>query len=183
MLPTFNEILNLVNLEERRVALDCFGIQNLINSVKAIRVDKQTLTKKANYIDQNGKLITSSYTDTYELFKIDKALLNPKENKSTRGWRSEIDEVHFVKCSCTSTGRIYLLWVDAQGVKNANGWDSKINAISAIAWTIQTQVPQGKIEKIIRQGDCIFVKPTTTDECRTRHITEEEYRTLMVAES
>jgi hypothetical protein len=43
------------------------------------------------------------------------------------------------------------------------------------------------IEKIIRQGDCILIKPKNielvTDNSPVRHLTEEEYKYLLVAES
>jgi hypothetical protein len=71
---------------------------------------------------------------------------------------------------------------------NENSWNfevSKINALQCIAWTIQTNVPQGNIEKIIRQGDCILIKPKGkyTELNSPRHLTEQEYKTLLVAES
>jgi hypothetical protein len=46
-------------------------------------------------------------------------------------------------------------------------------------------VPQGKIAKIIRQGDCILIKPKGKYEplSTPRHLTEKEYKTLLVAES
>jgi hypothetical protein len=55
----------------------------------------------------------------------------------------------------------------------------------AIAWTITTNVPQGNIEDIIRQGDCILIKPQGKYEPlnRARHLTEVEYKTLISAES
>ena len=64
------------------------------------------------------------------------------------------------------------------------GTDKPLNAIQAIAWTIQTNIPEGGIEKIVRQGDCILIKPNTTERFRgERHLTEKEYKELLVAES
>jgi acyl-CoA synthetase (AMP-forming)/AMP-acid ligase II len=99
---------------------------------------------------------------------------------------------HFVKCKDTSTNREYLIWVNANEVWRTNKTDNdysfeikKVNATQAIAWTIQTNVPQGKIAKIIRQGDCILIKPKGKYEplSTPRHLTEKEYKTLLVAES
>jgi hypothetical protein len=98
---------------------------------------------------------------------------------------------HYVRCKDTSTDREYLLWVDFDSVKITNGFnyfDNKgfeVNSIMAIAWTIQTNVPVGNIEKIVRQGDCILIKPKGKYEplSRERHLTEKEYRTLLVSES
>jgi hypothetical protein len=61
----------------------------------------------------------------------------------------------------------------------------KFFQIQAIAWTITTNVPKGHIEDIIRQGDCILIKPKGKYEplVTARHLTEEEYKTLISAES
>jgi hypothetical protein len=49
---------------------------------------------------------------------------------------------------------------------------------------MQTNVNMGNIEKIIRQGDCILIKPYDANGIGSvRHLTEDEYRTLLVAES
>jgi hypothetical protein len=63
---------------------------------------------------------------------------------------------------------------------------NKVKAIQAIAWTIQTNIEKGNIEKIVRQGDCVLIKPKNSELPTLdtpRHLTEEEYRKLMVAES
>jgi hypothetical protein len=47
-----------------------------------------------------------------------------------------------------------------------------------------TNIEVGGIEKIVRQGDCILIKPKKN--CvfgRERHLTEKEYINLLVAES
>jgi sulfate adenylyltransferase subunit 1 (EFTu-like GTPase family) len=61
----------------------------------------------------------------------------------------------------------------------------QLNAIEAIAWTIQTNIGEDNIEKIVRQGDCIMIKPKNTKDAAgvVRHLTEKEYTTLLVAES
>jgi hypothetical protein len=102
-----------------------------------------------------------------------------------------MQDSYFVKCKDTSTDRNYFIWIEPQSVYRTNTekiWEyelSKINAIQCIAWTIQTNVPQGKIEKIIRQGDCVLIKPKGKYEPLNtpRHLTENEYKTLLVAES
>jgi hypothetical protein len=66
-------------------------------------------------------------------------------------------------------------------------WDTKIEDVSPIecvAWTITTNVAEGNIEKIVRQGDCIMIKPKEmVFEDRQRHLTEKEYKQLLVLES
>ena len=108
----------------------------------------------------------------------------------------KLNDVHYVKCKDTSTDRDYLIWVDAQSVYQVNNdrkWLSsdedygvQINAIQAIAWTIQTNVAKDNIEKIVRQGDCIMIKKKFPNEAigdTLRHLTEVEYLELLVAES
>jgi hypothetical protein len=60
-----------------------------------------------------------------------------------------------------------------------------VDAIDCIAWTIQTNIAQGGIEKIVRQGDCIMIKPKAKYETlgRERHLSKQEYLKLLVAES
>ena len=91
----------------------------------------------------------------------------------------------------TSTDRNYFIWINPNSIYQTNnneryGYNiKKINAIQCIAWTIQTNVPIGNIEKILRQGDCILIKPKGNYKPldSARHLTENEYRTLLVAES
>ena len=85
---------------------------------------------------------------------------------------------------------MFLIWVDLRSVWQTNGSkgsfdESKKSAIQCIAWTIQTDIPVGSIEKIIRQGDCILIKPNGKYKplSTARHLTEKEYKELIVAES
>jgi hypothetical protein len=61
-----------------------------------------------------------------------------------------------------------------------------MNAVDAIASSITTHVREGEIGKIIRQGDCILIKPLKSSENPvdfSRHLTGDEYRRLLVWES
>jgi hypothetical protein len=97
--------------------------------------------------------------------------------------------LYYVKCKDTSTDREYMLWVDENGVRRANDlhWSNgKIDAIHAIAWTIQTTYHKGDILSIVRQGDCVLVKPVEgarSSSWSQRHLTKEEYLTLLKDES
>jgi hypothetical protein len=78
--------------------------------------------------------------------------------------------------------------VKCENDKELNRWNfdaKKIDAIDCIAWTIQTNIAQGGIEKIVRQGDCIMIKPKAKYETlgRERHLSKGEYLNLLVAES
>ena len=187
---TFKEISTIFSsIEQRRIGIDCLGLERLVKEINPTLIDKQTLKKRTAWVNSNGDVVTKKFNDTYELYKV-----------KGEDWGSGLDrfglrDVHFVKCKDTSTDREYFIWVDAQEVYRANDtregkWYSSsedysklINAIQAIAWTIQTDVPKGNIEKIIRQGDCVLIKPTTKERESIRHLTEEEYKKLLVLES
>jgi hypothetical protein len=104
-----------------------------------------------------------------------------------------MEDSFYVKCKDTSTDREYLIWIEPQSVfrTNRESWyqrgesHKELNAIECVAWTITTNVPKGNIEKILRQGDCIMIKPQGNYEPlgTPRHLTQVEYETLIVAES
>ncbi len=182
---TFKEIAEIENTELRRVAFKRFGLERLINEVNPVLVDSQTINKTTTWINENGIEETINFADTYELYKVDGSILFPNEK-----WRNE--DVYYVKCKDTSTDREYLIWVNVNDVFRTNntdrGWfsssDIDLNAINSIAWTIQTNVPIGKIETIIRQGDCILIKPTDEERLKTfRHLSGKEYLELLHLES
>ena len=186
---TFKDIATqITNLEQRRIAILCLGLDRLVSEVKPELVDKQSIKKQTTWVNPNGELITKNFTDTYELYRV-----IGKDLNEGLSWQVA-DDVFYVKCKDTSTDRDYLIWVDIREVYRTNvkegqsTWydkdKSKVNAIQAIAWTIQTDVPTENIEKIVRQGDCVLIKrKEKTKSVSVRHLTEEEYRTLLVAES
>lgn len=184
---TFKEIAKLENLEQRRVGIVCLGLERLISEVNPTLLNKKTVDKKTTWINKDGVVETKNFKDTYELYEVSGKYFS----EGLEGWR-RVEDSHFVKCKDTSTNREYLIWVNLQEVATNNGQDrwsikkEKVNAIQAIAWTIQTTVKKGNIEKMIRQGDCILIKPKNPNAemlPTPRHLTEEEYLTLLVAES
>lgn len=191
---TFKEIATtLKNIEQRRVAIQCLGLERLTNEVEPVLINTKSIKKTTAWVNPNGELVTKKFTDTYELYKVKGEMIN--QGIEGNRW-NKLNDVHFVKCKDTSTDRDYFIWVDAQSVYQVNNdrkWLSsdedygvQINAIQAIAWTIQTNVAKDNIEKIVRQGDCIMIKkklPTETIGDTLRHLTEVEYLELLVAES
>jgi len=191
---TFKEIATtLKNIEQRRVAIQCLGLERLTKEVKPVLINTKSIKKTTTWVNPNGELVTKKFTDTYELYKVKGEMIN--QGIEGNRW-DKLNDVHFVKCKDTSTDRDYFIWVDAQSVYQVNNerkWLSsdedfglQINAIQAIAWTIQTNVAKDNIEKIVRQGDCIMIKkklPTETIGDTLRHLTEVEYLELLVAES
>jgi hypothetical protein len=183
---TFKEIAEITNTELRRVAFKRFGLERLISEVNPVLVDSQTISKTTTWINENGIEETITFSDTYELYKVEGSVLFPNER-----WR-RVEDVYYIKCKDTSTEREYLIWVNVNGVFRANnadkGWigssDIDLNAINCIAWTIQTNVPIGNIETIIRQGDCILIKPTNDERLNIeRHLSGKEYLELLELES
>ena len=183
---TFKEIAKLPNLEQRRVGILCLGLERLASEVQPKLLSKKTLKKSTTWVDVNGNLVTTKFNDTYEFYEVSGEYFN----EGLEGW-GKMENAYFVKLKDTSTDRTYFIWVEPKSVystNNENRWEfliGKVNAIQCIAWTIQTNVPQGSIEKIIRQGDCVLIKPNGKYEPLTsaRHLTEKEYKTLLVAES
>jgi hypothetical protein len=183
---TFEEISMLRNIEQRRVAIKYFGTEKLIADINPELVSSETISKSTTYIDDKGVSTTINFQDTYELYKVSAEKLFGKQG-------SHLRDEYYVKCKDTSTDRDYIIWVDVESVARANNisvWGlrdgtTKIDAIQAIAWTIQTDVKEGNIRQIIRQGDCVFVEPidTTFDTGLMRSITKEEYINLLKTES
>ncbi len=185
---TFSDIARLPNLEQRRIGIGALGLDRLISEVNPELLDRKTLTKSTTWVNENGELHTFEYDDTYELYRVKGEVFSQGLSGSQK-----MEDSFYVKCKDTSTDREYLIWIEPQSVFNTNkdGWYDRrdgykqLNAIECVAWTITTNVPQGNIEKIIRQGDCILIKPQGTYEPLglPRHLTQVEYETLIVAES
>jgi hypothetical protein len=186
---TFSDIAQLENLEQRRIGIGALGLDRLISEVNPILLDSRTLNKSTTWVNENGELHTFDYDDTYELYQV-------KGEVFSQGLSNfqKMEDSFYVKCKDTSTDREYLIWIEPQSVFNTNRdntWYQRgvsfkeLNAIECVAWTITTNVPKGKIEKILRQGDCIMIKPQGKFEplATPRHLTQVEYETLIVAES
>lgn len=186
----FKDIAQIPNLEQRRVALLFLGIERMIAEVKPELVSSKTISKQTTWVMESGELVEHTFDDTYELYKVNGSYFS----EGVEAWR-KMSDAYYVKCKDTSTDREYLIWVDVNSVwevkcendKNLNRWQfdvRKIDAIDCIAWTIQTNIPQGNIEKIVRQGDCIMIKPKGKyDTIGERHLSSDEYLKLLVAES
>lgn len=185
---TFKEVAKLfTNVEERRVAIGCIGITNIANEINPVLVKKETLKKQTTWVKPDGELITKKFNDTYELYKVKKEDLL---EGADRGWG--FDDVYFLKFKDTSTDREYMLWIDRDSVARANNKQrhyssdmrNEITPTQCIAWTIQTDIVEGGIEKIVRQGDCILIKKRpNAEKGAVRHLTDVEYKGLLVLES
>jgi hypothetical protein len=184
---TFSEIAKYENIEQRRVGILHLGLERLVKEVKPKLVSQETLNKKTTWVNSKGELETISFKDTYKLFKVDGKYFSEGVKET---WR-KVEDCYYIQFKDTSTDREYMLWVDVKSVYNTNNEDrwnfdiEKVKAIDCIAWSIQTDISEGNIEKIVRQGDCIVIKPINAKKGRgnVRHLTSKEYKTLLVAES
>ena len=187
---TFVDIAKLENLEQRRIGISHLGIENIVSEVNPILLDKTTLKKTTTWINEFGVEETIDFDDTYELYKVSNNVLLSQEPSKHYIWRSETFS-YYVKFKDTSTDREYLIWVDLNDVyrNNYEGWASDeekekiVTAIDCIAWTITTNVEKGNIKRMLRQGDCILIEPKEKVFGEVRHITREEYNTLLEVES
>ena len=187
----FKEIAQIPNLEQRRIALLFLGLDRMVAEVKPTLISTETIKKQTTWINEQGQLVEHKFDDTYELYRVNGDYFN----QGIDNWR-KMGDAYYVRCKDTSTDREYLIWVDLNSVwnvkcennKNLNRWNfnpNEVDAIDCIAWTIQTNIAQGGIEKIVRQGDCILIKPKARYETlgRERHLSKQEYLKLLVAES
>lgn len=191
--PTFQEVLqNTPNVETRRVAINCLGIDKIAEQLNSRLVSEETIEKTTMWVNEKGELAEHKFSDTYSLYAVNGEDLF-KDAKTLWG-RATHDNAYYISCKDTSTDRRYLLWVDLRSVnqvkfndrwfKEREQLEEGIDAIDCIAWTITTNVPEGSISHIIRQGDCILVKPKKNALLgHFRHLTAEEYRNLLLAES
>lgn len=204
----FAEISLLPNLEQRRIAIKYLGIDDIVSQVNPQLVSEETISKETTWINEAGFEETIKFDDTYRLFSVNENVLLKGKNEEVNEWNKA--KQYFVKFKDTSTDREYMIWVDIASVYNTNHnkqlsrWNTNnafeegnITAIDCIAWTIKTTLPIGNIETIIRQGDCVLLKPKSAksfkalvdsgvevnEKIEERHLTSKEYRELLKFES
>ena len=200
---TFADIGSIANIEQRRAAFDCMGIEKMLEQTEPTEIGKETLTKEVKWVNGiTGKRETKTIEDTYTLYRIDSEKLYKDLQGLVNNMRgAQAPDSYILEFKDTSTDRRYLLWIDPIGVFITNtqsNWlssnmpreefEKHLNPISAIAWSMMTDVPKGYIKRIIRQGDCIIVEPRSELQgadtpSRERHLTETEYRELIDLES
>jgi hypothetical protein len=175
----------------------------MMAELKPTMVASETIRKTGAWVGEDGTVTIRDYDDTYQLYRVawrDVFLGVEPSGLDARQQLEMRQDQHFVKFKDTSTGRDYAIWCDLREVFRTNNpelepeqtlptrtrmYESLVNPIMAIAWTVQTDVEPGGIESIIRQGDCILVRPLP--EARRldapRHLMEYEYRFLVQDES
>lgn len=191
----FAEISLLPNLEQRRIAIKYLGIDDIVSQVNPQLVSEETISKETTWINELGVEETIKFDDTYRLFSVNENVLLKGKNEEVNEWNKA--KQYFVKFKDTSTDREYMIWVDIASVYSTNHnkqlsrWNTdkafeegNITAIDCIAWTIKTTLPTNNIKTIIRQGDCVLLKPISSElQAKERHLTSKEYRELLKFES
>lgn len=201
---TFAAIVKEISdTDHRRIAFKYLGLHRMLAELKPRLVCSETVTKTALWARPDGSLVRREYEDTYELFRVDWCELYigvSTDNMGKEQPRELQQDRHFVKFRDTSTGREYVIWVDIREVLANNPEaigegqripmlkrkiEALVNPIMAIAWTIRTDIERGGIERIIRQGDCVLIRklPGAGRLEKPRHLTEQEYRSLLGDES
>lgn len=198
--PTFQEIVrDTHNVEARRVALNCLGLERMREQLNVRLINEECIAKTTMWVTESGELVEHKFDDTYRLYELNGEDLFGGVNQDWKSDSAKGEKFYYITCKDTSTDREYLLWVDIYSVymtKQKDTWSSwasqqreapkVVNAIDCVAWTITTDIAEGHISHILRQGDCILVKPKGDNPERLkhhRHLTADEYRTLLLAES
>ena len=200
---TFASIVTeLKNTDLRRIAFRHLGLQRMIREVEPELVSRESISKTTTWVEPDGSLVSHSYDDAYELYRVDfRERIDEIGPKTSASWRMvDMPTAYFVKCWDTSTGKEYVIWVDIASVYRTNlpkgrrsnvgrlsqaRLEKEVTPIQAIAWTIRTDVEAYGIEAIVRQGDCVLLRMKAGAKRidTPRHLTEVEYRTLMTDES
>ena len=194
---------SLKDMDRRRMAIASLGIDRLIADIDSTLVKEETIAKVTNWVDTDGNIRTYQFSDTYSIHRVKWATLfgdmeNPREGMIVP-FEQRSHNFYFVKFKDTSTQRDHIIWVDLREVHWTNHpeisrdeirtmsqfrMEKMSSPIDAIAWTFMTRLSKGSIEAIIRQGDCILARPVKDPvEESPRHLTGEEYRTRLRAES
>ncbi len=66
---TFKEITTEIqNIEQRRIAVGCLGLENIYKEVNPTLIKSETISKETFWVGENGELIKKNFEDTYELY-------------------------------------------------------------------------------------------------------------------
>lgn len=120
---TVSDALALQNAEQRMIALTVFTPEEIVENINAELLDEQKIHKKQLRWKSDLTPYYYEYYDVYALYKISAFELGLENIART-------PSIYFVKCSCTSTSKVYYLYVpEAVAAQN--------DAIVAIAWTFR----------------------------------------------
>jgi len=194
--PASRQLVRLFSGDANRLsaALRALGVNGLLRDRTPELIHQETLYKMIRFVGPEGNLDTMWIHDTYRLLRI---VMEDVRVRDIRDRPIENLTLYYVEFNDTSTGKLYRMCVDMRiplSVKlnrdmvelNPGEHLESMNAVDAIASSITTHVREGEIGKIIRQGDCILIKPLKSSENPvdfSRHLRGDEYRRLLVWES
>lgn len=173
----------LKNMEQRRVAFQYFDMDRLARETPGELVSREAIIRKTSWVMPDGSVQKEHYKEELFLYSIDKKSLGIPQSIFYRD-----TYLYYVMYMDPFTDHGHILWVDGTDVACEKRiwdedmtWTSKINAVQAYAWTIKTNIEEGGINCIFRQGDCILLKRSKhARRYVDRRLTENEYRTLPV---
>ena len=182
--------LKFSNTEQRRVAITAFDFSVFLEGFNYEIIDKQTITKTNRrwFANESGDLEEKEvvYDDVYELISLDANQIFPNPHR----FRETTVELRGVRCSCTTTGRQYFLFVkpDVESSWNSDAIYNTNDAIEAIAATLVVNVKPEYVKSFRRQGDVVLtiLKPGANEKnwkCEERPMTKEEYLTKLESET
>jgi hypothetical protein len=68
---TFKEIAtDILNIEQRRIAVNCLGLEKIYEEVNPELIQSTTLKKETYWVDSDGNLVRKVFDDTYELYQV-----------------------------------------------------------------------------------------------------------------
>jgi len=197
----FEIVSEISDIDLRGIAIRCIGMEGILKDIEPVLLASETLMKRTVWVEKDGSLIDREYEDTYELYKVKWSDLFFQKEDRHPDMEDRIDR-YFVKFKDTTTRKDYLIWVDIDAIASGSCISPRVdltkpidmavirarlnvNPIQAIAWTIRTDIPLGGVKAIVRQGDCVLLKPDPDCERlpEPRPLTESEYRKLMYCES
>lgn len=166
------EAFNQNNVEKRRLYFDTIGVDKIFEKVNTVMLDTRQVALNNCRWDSDGKMYMQTGIDEYSLFKIDAEDLF---GSTLNSWQKQSNTVYAVRCSCTTTGRKYWLYVPAEiGIKGS--------ALDAIAWTCRMPITNPKA--LYRQGDIFIVEANPDSEpCEPYHLDYKQYSSLIKSQT
>jgi len=160
------------NTEKRRLYFDIIGVDKIFEHVDPELIDMKEVVLNNRRWDASGNEYLQTGIDRYTLYKINGDTLF---GSTISEWQRKNSSVYAVKCTCTSTGRNYWLYVPREV-------GEKESALDAIAWTCRIGITNPKA--IYRQGDIFIVAANPDSEpCTPYHLDYATYSSLIQSQT
>lgn len=160
------------NVEKRRLYFDIIGVDKIFEHSEPELIDMQEVVLNNQRWEKNGTPYLQTGIDQYTLYKINGISLF---GSTISEWQRKNSNVYAVKCSCTTTGRNYWLYVPRE-------IGEKESALEAIAWTCRIGITNPKA--IYRQGDIFIVEANADSEvCTPYHLDYKTYSSLIKSQT